>query len=70
MLGFEFAEELFNWPGPAFSHVLKALTNALASVRLCSDIEETLIRLRVLNNSRGLTVHGQDDRALAFLDLF
>ena len=50
MLGFEFFEKLFDWSSASFSSILKTLANPLTSIRLRSDVQQTLICLRILNN--------------------
>lgn len=69
MLGFKFPEELFHWPGSPFTRVFKSLTKTFAGVRLRRNVQQALIRLRILNNSGSFSVYGKDNRALCLLDL-
>jgi len=70
MRSFEFPEELLGWPGSASARILKPLPDALAGVSLRRNIQQALVRLRVLNDRGSLSVHGQYNGALALLDLF
>lgn len=70
MLGFELLEKLFDWPGAPLPSVFQALANSLLCIRLRGDVQKALVCLRVLNDGRGLSIHSQNDWALAFLDLF
>jgi len=69
MRGFEFPEELLRRPSSAFARVFEPLPDAFASVSLCRDIQQALVRPRVLNDRRSLSVHGQYNGPLALLDL-
>jgi hypothetical protein len=69
MGSFEFLEELLCRPGSALTRVFEALTDALASVGPCCNIQQALVRLCVLYDCGGLAVDGQDYGALTLLDL-
>src|SRR5579863_6426113 len=69
MLGAEF----FQGPSRGFVsaalQVLHALANALAGIGAGGDVEEPLIGPGILHHRLGFTVHGNDHRAFALLEL-
>jgi len=69
MRGFEFPEKLLGWPGPAFAHVLQSLPDPFLGVSLRREIEQALVRVRILNDCGSLSVHRQHNGALALFDL-
>jgi len=70
MPGFERVEEFSRRPDPSFSHVLKALTDALGRISMGGYVQEPLVRLGVLHNGSRLSLHRQHYGALALLELF
>ena len=69
MSRFKFAEEFCRRPDPAFAGVFEALSNAFPRVGLRSDIKQTLIGLRILDDRGSFAVDGQDHWPLGLFDL-
>src|SRR5580692_4930308 len=69
MRDFELVEELPRGPCPSFFHILQALTNAFLCVGACGNVEQALISLGILDNSRRLPLYGKHYGALALLEL-
>jgi hypothetical protein len=70
MLGFELREEFTSWAMPPLRHIVKSLSDALASVRLRCDIKKPLIRGGILHNGGSLPLNGQHHGPLRRLKLF
>src|SRR5258708_12842084 len=70
MRGFKLAEKLLRGPGLSFFRVRQALTDTFLNIGAGSNVEQTLIRLSILHDWRGLSLHSKHDRALALLELF
>jgi len=69
MPGFEFPEEFSCWTDSSFSHVFKALADALGRVGARRYIQQALVGFCILNHRCSFTVDGQHYRPLALLDL-
>ena len=69
MRGFEIHEKLPRWPELPSLCVLQALTNTLLGIGARGDIEQALVGLSILYDSRRLPLHGQHHGALGFLEL-
>ena len=69
MLSFEFLEKFFDSTSSALSSIFQALANSFASVRLRSDVQQSLVCFRVLNHRSCLSIDSQYDRALTLFNL-
>src|SRR5271166_3690993 len=70
MFGFELVEKLFRRSYLFLFRILEALPDAFLGIGAGSNVEQMLVGFGILNNSRGLALHGEHHRALAFLQLF
>jgi len=66
---FKIFEKLARGANPALFRVLQALTDAFFRVGSGGNIKQSLIGLRVLNDCRGLPLHGEHYRALRLFQL-
>src|ERR1700722_15561889 len=69
MRGFEFGEELFGVPALPVPGLFQALADAFASVGAGGDIEQALIGLGILHDSRGPAFDREHHRPLALFEL-
>ena len=67
MLGFELIEELPRRTGLSFARILQALLDSFFGLSAGGDIEQALIDLRVLHDSRSLAFHSEHDEILGAL---
>src|SRR5438270_337210 len=70
MRGFEVLEELPRWPDFSLFRILQALADTLLGVGTGGNVEQSLIGLGVLHDSRGLALHRKHHGALGLLELF
>jgi len=70
ILGFKFRKELFDVAAFPLLGLFQALADSLENLRAGADVEQALVSLGVLHNRRRFTLNGQDDGALALLELF
>src|ERR1035437_8701583 len=70
MLNLELVEKLPCRADLSFFCVLQALTDTFLCVGACGNVEQSLIGMGVLHNSRCLPLHRKHHRTLAFFQLF
>jgi hypothetical protein len=68
--GFKLSEKLSGWPESSILYVFQALTDAFLGIGSRGNVEQALISLGVLHDSRGLPVHRKHHGTLALLEMF
>jgi hypothetical protein len=63
---FELVEKLSGRSEFSFFRVFKSLTKAFFCIGVGGNVEQTLISFSILNDGRGLAIHGKHHRTLAF----
>jgi hypothetical protein len=65
----ELVEEFPQRSAPVLGYIFKPLTDSFVHVGPRRDVEQALIRFRILHDSCGLTVDRQNNRAFSFFQL-
>jgi hypothetical protein len=65
----QFSEHLTSGAGASGGNIFKALPDAFVGIGFGGQLEEALIFGGVLEDDRGLALHGERNRALRCLDL-